>query len=399
MSRRVVITGAGINTAHGAGYDANLSGMMEGRNSIREIRLFDVSRYRGRLGGEVPGFSFDVPLKKLKKNRLDRATLLLFAAFLEAGEQASFPFGGECLVSLGTTLGGMISGAKYHEEFLRKGPGRARASLLTDYLAHSQAAHLKEEYGIKGRAFTFSDACASSANAIGYAFNEIRSGRAEVSVAGGYDPMCEFTVAGFNSLQAITPAVCRPFDKNRDGLVLGEGAAILILEEEARAKRRGAEILAEVIGFGASSDAYHSTRPDPEARGAIASMRAALADAGISAKDIDYINAHGTATPYNDQMEAKAINEVFGEYTPVSSIKPMVGHLLGASGATEAIVSIMSLREGFIPPNINCVEVDPGCRINVIRQTVKGASLKRALSNSFGFGGANASLVFQRYDG
>lgn len=398
MRRRVAITGAGIITAHGAGYGKNLSAFMEGKDSIREISLFDATRYRGKKGGEVPEFSFGIKLQKLKKRRLDRATLLLLTAFEEAREASGLSFDGiEALVSLGTTLGGMISGVRYHTDYVKKGRMLSRPSMLTDYLAHFQAAHLKEEYGIEGEAATFSDACASSSNSIGYAFESIRGGLADVAIAGGYEPMCEFTLAGFNSLQAITPSVCRPFDKNRDGLVLGEGAAVLILEELEKAKTRGARILGEVIGFGASSDAYHSTRPDPDAKGAIAAVKAALEDAGIMSSDIDYINAHGTATPFNDQMEARAITDVFDKGVPVSSVKSMVGHMLGASGATEAIVSLMAIREGFLPPNINLTEPDPECAVNIVREQVRGVSINRVLSTSFGFGGANAALVLQKY--
>lgn len=397
MLRRVVITGAGVVTAHGAGYAANLSAFMEGRDSIRDISSFDTSGYRGGRGGEVPGLPPLNP-RRLKGRRLDRATLLLLAAFEEARLASGLQFEGtEALVSLGTTLGGMISGARYHAGIL-KGAGRARPSLLLDYLAHYQAAHLKEEYSIEGAAATFSDACASSANSIGYAFHAIRSGTSDVAVAGGYEPMSEFTFAGFNSLQAITPGSCRPFDRDRDGLVLGEGSAILVLEELSRALGRDAAILGEVTGYGASSDAYHSTRPDPEARGAIAAIEEALADAGLSGKDIDYINAHGTATPYNDQMEARAIMKVFGgRPVPVSSVKPMIGHTLGASGAIEAVVALMAVREGFLPPNINMAVQDPELRVNIVKEPVKGVPVKRVLSNSFGFGGANACLVMERY--
>ena len=399
MARRVVITGVGIVTAHGTGYEANLEGMRSGKDSISLIKAFDVSVYRGKTGGEAKGFSFDMPLKTLRRDRLDRSSQLLLTVVEEARRQAGITLDGTLAqVFLGTTLGGMISGTRYHADYIRKGGGLARPSLLTDYLAHFQGEHLMEEYGINGSAMTLSDACASGANAIGYAFHSIRDGLTDVAIAGGYDPMCEFTFAGFNSLQAVTPTLCRPFDSRRDGLVLGEGAAVLIMEELGSAIRRGANILGEVVGFGASSDAYHSTRPDPDARGAISAIRAALDDACIWASDIDYINAHGTATHYNDLMEAKAINSVFGKRAvPVSSVKPMIGHLLGAAGAVEAVVSLMAINEGFIPQNLNCESVDPACRINVVREPAPRASIKRVLSNSFGFGGANASLVLQGF--
>ncbi|VAV82250.1 3-oxoacyl-[acyl-carrier-protein] synthase, KASII [hydrothermal vent metagenome] len=399
--KRVVVTGVGIITAHGMGYGENLVAMKEGRDSIGPITAFDASAYRGTLGGEVKGFSFDRPLTRLRRSRLDRSSLMLLAAFDEALAMAGLDkINDPIYMALGTTLGGMLSGQRYHGMGIEKGFDKTKASLLTDYLAHSQAANLMEEYGLKGQARTFSDACASGTNAIGSAFEKIRSGAFDIAISGGYDTMCEFTFAGFNSLQAVTPERCRPFDKERDGLVLGEGAGLLILEDMEYARRRGAAVLGEVTGYGTSSDAFHSTRPDPEARGAVAAINTALESAGVSPGDIDYINAHGTATPYNDLMEARAIAKVFGkcdgqEGVPVSSVKSMIGHLLGASGAVEAISALMAIREGFIPPNINCGEVDPECNVNISTEPNCSAPLKRAISNSFGFGGANACLVLE----
>ncbi len=403
--KRVVVTGVGIITAHGMGYGENLVAMKEGRDSIGPITAFDASAYRGTLGGEVKGFSFDRPLKRLRRSRLDRSSFMLLAAFDEALAMAGLDEINDPLyMALGTTLGGMLSGQRYHGMGIEKGFDKAKGSLLTDYLAHSQGANLMEEYGLKGQVRTFSDACASGTNAIGSAFEKIRYGGFDIAVSGGYDTMCEFTFAGFNSLQAVTPARCRPFDKKRDGLVLGEGVGLLILEDIEHARRRGAAVLGEITGYGTSSDAFHSTRPDPEARGAAAAIRTALLSAGISPGDVDYINAHGTATPYNDLMEARAIAEVFGKYdgqsdglggVPVSSIKSMIGHLLGASGAVEAISALMAIKEGFIPPNINCGEVDPECKVNIATEPDSSALLKRAISNSFGFGGANACLVLE----
>ncbi|MFQ5585675.1 MAG: beta-ketoacyl-[acyl-carrier-protein] synthase family protein [Thermodesulfobacteriota bacterium] len=396
-SRRVVITGMGIISAHGCGVDENREGFRRGIDSIGEISSFDASGYRGKRGGEVKDFVFKKGFKRLRADRLDRSTLLLCAAFEEALSASGLNGISErCLVSLGTTLGGMLSGMAYHREGLKRGFDHARPGLIVDYLAHNQAANLLTEYGLKGESLTFSDACASSSNAIGYAFHRVRSGDVDVAVAGGYDTMCEFTFAGFNSLQAITPTICRPFDRKRDGLVLGEGAAIFILEPLDSALARGAEPLGEIIGYGASSDAYHSTRPDPEGKGAVAAIGTALNDAAVSPDAVDYINAHGTATPYNDLMEAKAIEEVFGgRDVPVSSIKPMIGHLLGASGAAEAAATVMALREGFIPPNINCTDPDPEWGVSVSVEADRKATLGRALSNSFGFGGVNAALLFQ----
>lgn len=399
MRRRVVITGMGLLTAHGVGKGANLAPMMEGRDSIRDITAFDASGYRGKTGGEIPGFAFTHKPLQLRADRIDRSTQFVITAFEEARAQAGLSrMDGDCPVVLGTTLGGMYSGERYHAQGIKKGFKRARLSLVADYVAHSQAMNLKTEYGIGGEALIFSDACASGANAIGHACRMIRDSEADMAVAGGYDTMCEFTFAGFNSLQAVTPSVCRPFDRRRDGLVLGEGAGVMILEELTHALSRGADIIAEVTGYGVSSDAYHITRPDPEARGAIKAMKAAIDEAGVSSTDIDYINAHGTGTPYNDEMEARAISGVFGgRDVPVSSIKAMVGHLLGGTGAAEAVVTVMAIKEGFIPPNINCEE--PAFPINVSREPGARGRVRTALSNSFGFGGVNAVLVFRDWEG
>jgi len=398
--RRVVITGLGILSAHGNGVKANQKGFKKGIDSTSEISAFDVSGYRGKSGGELRGLPYTGALNKKRARRLDRSSLLLLAAFEEAILSAGLERPQDnCLLSLGTTLGGMISGMRYHRQVIELGFEKARPGLIVDYLAHNQAENLMREFDFQAEAYTFSDACASSSNSIGFAFHRVRSGDVDMAVAGGYDTMCEFTVAGFNALQAISVTKCRPFDMTRDGLILGEGAALIILEEMDSALKRGAKPLGEIIGYGASSDAFHSTRPDPEAKGAVSAIRAALDDAGTSPHDIDYINAHGTATPYNDVMEARAIREVFGEQNvPVSSIKPMVGHTLGASGAVEAVATVLALKEGFIPPNINYVEPDPECGLHISTEPDREALLTKAVSNSFGFGGANAVLVFQAPD-
>ena len=413
MARRVVVTGMGIITAHGTGKAVNIEAMREGRDSVRPITAFDASRYRGVMGCEAVDFKFEMELRRLKARRLDRATEFLITAFEEARVEAGLfdeggESGGDCPVILGTTLGGMRSGERYHRSGVEGGGGgfkKARTSLLADYMAHTQPVNLKNEYEITGEAVVISDACASGTSAVGHAFSLVRSGEVPMAVCGGYDTMCEFTFAGFNSLQAVTPTVCRPFDKNRDGLVLGEGAAVLILESLDDALARGARPIGEVAGYGATSDAHHMTAPDPEGSGAEASMRMALEDAGVDPDEVDYINAHGTATPYNDSMEARAIGRVFlnrggsgkgDSGVPVSSIKSMVGHILGGAGAVETAVCLMAMKEGFLPPNINCTE--PEFDLNIVMEPGVKADLRTCLSNSFGFGGANATIVLKRFD-
>ncbi|HHL38995.1 MAG TPA: beta-ketoacyl-[acyl-carrier-protein] synthase family protein [Deltaproteobacteria bacterium] len=394
-ARRVAVTGVGMVTAHGAGWRRNMEAFKAGRDSTAEVRAFDGSGYRASRCAEARDFVFAYKPLRLRASRLDRASKLLLTAFDEAMAMASMDrFDEPAAVVLGTTLGGMLSGERYHADGLRRGFDRARVSLLTDYLAHSQAANLKLEYSIRGPSLTLSDACASGATAIGTAFHMVRAGETRVAVAGGYDTMSEFTFAGFNALQAVSPTLCRPFDARRDGLVLGEGAAVLILEEMESAVARGAAVLGEVLGYGSASDAFHMTRPDPEGRGAASAMRRALDDAGLSPEEIDYINAHGTATPLNDLMEARAVRAVFGgRDVPVSSVKPMVGHTLGAAGAVEAAVCLMAISGGFLPPNINCDEPDPQCPLRIVHGPEEGVELRTALSNSFGFGGTNASLA------
>lgn len=399
MKRRVVVTGTGMITAHGAGKAQNWEKTKAGQNSIREINAFDSGKYRGKHGGEAREF-IETSLDNIRKTRLDRASHLLIhtarEALLEAGILQDIQYH-DILVALGTTLGGMLSGEVFHREVIERGPSRARLSRVLDYFAHYQAINLFKEFRLKGDFVVFSDACASSTSAFGYAFNSIRSGEHDIAICGGYETMSEFTFAGFNSLMAVTPTLCRPFDRQRDGLVLGEGAGILVLEELKHAVSRDVNILCEIAGYGESSDAYHMTSPDPSGRCAALAMTRALKDAGCS--KVDYINAHGTGTKYNDVMEAKAINIAFREVAgeiPVSSIKPMIGHLLGSAGAAEAIISILSIVHNTLPPNINYKTPDPECNLNIITEAVR-CNVRTALSNSFGFGGSNASLILREY--
>ncbi|MEN8264673.1 MAG: beta-ketoacyl-[acyl-carrier-protein] synthase family protein [Nitrospirota bacterium] len=399
MKRRVVITGMGIISAHGTGIEDNWLNVAEGRSGIKEIESFDSSRYRGCSGGEAAGFT-DTHLDRLKNKRLDRASLLLIHAVREALSKADIINSindEDIILSLGTTLGGMLSGQMFHQEAVKKGIDKARVSLVSDYLAHYQPVNIFREFDLRGDTIMFSDACASGANAIGYAYRCIGNGEHNTAVCGGYDTMSEFTFAGFNSLMAVSPAMCRPFDINRDGLVLGEGAGILVLEELRSALGRNANIFAEIIGYGKSSDAYHMTSPDPSGRQASNAISSALKDAGNP--DIDYINAHGTGTKFNDAMETAAITHSFGDRAvsiPVSSVKPMIGHILGGAGAVEGIISILSIINKTLPPNLNYNTPDPDCGLNIVRET-SSHEIKTALSNSFGFGGSNASLIFREY--
>ena len=333
---------------------------------------------------------------------MDRASNLLHHALagalggLDMPATATVPV--PPLVALGTTLGGMTSGEQYHGMYLRKGPALARPSLVVGHLAQAQVLQIMDEFSLPGVPRIFLNACTSSANAIGHAFRAVRGGRAQVALCGGYDALCVFGFTGFHSLQALTTDVCRPFDRSRDGLSIGEGAGILLLESWDRAQARGAPILGEIVGYGESTDAFHMTRPEPEGCMAALAIQAAVRDAGISAAEVDYVNAHGTGTPFNDRSETAALVAAMGEraYTiPVSSTKAMIGHLLGGAGAAEAILTVLALRDAWLPPNGNYQTPDPDCALRIVRQAERPTRMRYALSNSFGFGGANATLAFR----
>ena len=332
--------------------------------------------------------------------RMDRATRILLLAAHEAWWQADWKPGGEIPVVLGTTSGGMSLG----EHFLRQALATPhaqhhQATRVVHYQAQRQALDLCNAFAFHGPIIIIANACASGANAVGHAWELLRHGRADRVLTGGHDALCQLTFAGFDSLQALSPTPCRPFDAQRDGLTLGEGAAILMLETLEHAQRRGAEILGEIIGYAATTDTHHLTQPHPQGDAAFAAMTASCARAGITPEQVDYVNAHGTATPQNDSTEAAAINRWAGTRAaslPVSSTKASIGHLLGAAGAAEAVVSLMALREQWLPPQRSLSILDPACRFPIVREPTD-AKVEIALSNSFGFGGANASLILRRW--
>jgi 3-oxoacyl-[acyl-carrier-protein] synthase II len=401
MNRRVAITGMGIVTAHGVGKTVNWEKTIAGESGIRAITLFDTAGYRTKRAGQLA----DLPAarwRRIQGSRLDRASNLLYHALSEALEESGLSNtawrSSPPIVALGTTLGGMTSGERYHDTYVRKGPSMARPSYLVDHLAHCQPLHLMEEFSIPGTPRVFSNACASGSNAVGYAFRALRAGQADVAVCGGYDPLCEFVFAGFHSLQALTTELCRPFDRNRSGLAIGEGGGIFVLERWDRAESRGARILGEIIGYGESNDAFHMTRPDPDGKAAALAVRRALEDAGVKPEAVEYVNAHGTGTPFNDASETAALILALGSRAreiPVSSTKSMIGHLLGGAGAVEGILTVLALKEKRIPPNANYETPDPDCGLRIVREAERADRLTVALSNSFGFGGANATLAFR----
>ncbi|HUF62110.1 MAG TPA: beta-ketoacyl-[acyl-carrier-protein] synthase family protein [Verrucomicrobiales bacterium] len=401
------MTGAGIVTSLGLGWDCNETGFRDGRVALREIRGFDVARQRAKTGGEVdlPDARFWLGRLELRRQaRLDRATTLLLIAGAEAWEQAGW---GEAErsaavpVILGSSAGAMNRGEDYYKQAVAQPGNRlGQATRVENYQAHAQGRALADLLGIRGPVTMVSNACSSGADAIGLAANLVRAGAVETVLCGGYDALCQLVFAGFDSLQALSPTQPRPFDVSRDGLALGEGAGVLLLESLERARRREAVILGLVQGYGAALDRHHLTQPHPQGDAALEAMEAACRQAGVGPDDIDYINAHGTGTPLNDAAEARAIVRWAGPRAAqiaVSSTKASIGHLLGAAGAVEAIVGLMSLRGQWLPPATVVRVPDPLCEFDLVREP-RRARIRRVLTNSFGFGGANASLVLGRFE-
>lgn len=406
---RVVITGAGIVTGLGLGWRVNAEGFRAGRQAFRPVTLFDVSRQRAKIAAEVdlPESLPAITLSSRRIARLDRATKMLLLATHEAWEQSGWsdPLcagleNKNIPLVLGTTGGGMALGEHYLTQALHAPQtNRHQATRVLNYQAQRQALDVCDAFGFSGPITIIANACASGANAIGHAWELLRRGEAQRAVAGGHDALCQLIFAGFDSLQALSATPCRPFDEQRNGLTLGEAAAVLTLETLEHAQQRGATILGELIGYAAATDIHHLTQPHPQGDAAFSTMTRASAVAGISPEQVDYINAHGTATSHNDGTEAVAINRWAGARAatlPVSSTKASVGHSLGAAGAVEAVVSLMALREQWLPPETQIGTVDPVCNFRVVRQPTD-AAVNVVLSNSFGFGGANATLIFRRW--
>jgi len=398
----VVITGAGILTALGRGWKTNAEGFREGRTAFRPVSLFGVSRQRVKHAAEadLPAAPPPTRLSARQVARLDRPSTVLLWAALEAWRQAGWEPAGDLPLVLGTTSGGMSLGEDYFREAVRV-PYRHRrqATRAVCYQSQVQARLVLDAIGFDGPITIVSNACASGANAIGHAWEVLRSGRAERVLTGGYDTLSQLVFSGFDSLQALSPTTCRPFDARRDGLALGEGASVLALETLDSARRRGAVILGELAGYGATIDQHHLTQPHPEGQAAAGAMNLACESARVTPADIDYVNAHGTGTPLNDSSEALAIQRWAGRRAaslPVSSTKASIGHLLGGAGAVEAVVCLMALREQWLPPETVLESPDPACNFPIVRQP-QDARVEVALSNSFGFGGVNATLVLRRW--
>ena len=388
----------------GTGWRPNADGFREGRLALRDITLFDTSQQRVHTAGEVV-FDGEFPATRLSPRqiaRLDRASKLLVHAGAEALQQSGWDMDqetGPLPLVLGTSAGAMAIGESYYRSKVEQ-PAHTHSlpHKVVLYQPHTQAQFLADALGLHGPVSIISNACASGANAIGQAFRLIKTGRARRVIAGGYDALAQMVFAGFDSLQALSTTLPRPFDANRDGLALGEGAAILTLERYEDAVSRGATILAEVMGYGAATDLHHLTQPHPQGQAALISMNRACAEAMVEPRQIDYINSHGTGTPLNDVAEGMAIQRWAGADVAkvmVSSTKAGIGHLLGGAGAVETAICILAMRENFVPPTPTVLEPDPICTFDLVRLP-REARLNWVLTNSFGFGGANATLVLKR---
>ena len=410
MNRRVVVTGLGMVTPVGLDARASWEGLLAGRSGVRRIAHFADERFAGTVAAEVPEFDPTAFMERKEAKRADRFTQFAVAAAEEARRQGGYepPENGDArmAVLIGTAIGGVTTLEREYEVLRERGPGRVSPFLLTRMLPDMAGGHLSIRLGAKGANFAVASACASGADAIGVAAGMIRRGEADAAMAGGAEAaVTPLVVAGFAAARALTESTdpdtaSRPFDANRDGFVIGEGAGVLLLEAEEHALARGAEPLAELAGYGATSDAFHVTQPAGDGAGAALAMEAALADAGIAPDDIDYLNAHGTSTQLNDRYETLAVKRVFGEYArtlPVSSTKSMTGHLLGAAGAVEAGIAVLALRHGAIPPTINYETPDPHCDLDYVPNAARSAPLRTVMTNAFGFGGHNSSLVFRQH--
>ncbi len=407
-NRRVVVTGMGVISPIGTGLPSFWNSLVEGKSGIREITRFDASDFPSRIAGEVDFDPLDY-LDRREARKMDRFTQMAVACARMAAEHADMNDGLEperAGVIIGTGIGGIETLSNEYQNYMTKGPGRVSPFFVPMMIPNMAAGHISIDLGLKGPINTIVTACASGTNAIGESFRIIKHGYADIMVTGGTEaPLVPLCVAGFCSMKALSTRnelvskASSPFDKNRDGFVIGEGAGVLVLEELEHARRRNARIYAEVVGYGMSSDAYHITAPAPEGDGARRAMDAAIRDAGLTPSDIDYINAHGTSTPYNDANETQAIKNLMGPKaydTMISSTKSMIGHLLGAAGAVETIATVLAMENGIVPPTINYEEPDPECDLDYVPNKARECEIQVALKNSFGFGGQNACLVIRK---
>ncbi len=412
MNRRVVVTGMGVLTPVGNSVYEMWQNLLSGKSGIGKVTLFDVSTYPTKIAGEIKNFNPEEVLGKKEIKRTPRFIQYALKASKEALTQSGLNLDTIDKERVAVVVGSGIGGLNIIEEqqtvLLQKGVSRISPFLIPMLIPNMAGAYISMRYGFKGPNFCIVTACATSTHSIGEAYKLIKRGDAEVAVTGGVEgAITPLGLAGFCAARSLSERndepekASRPFDKNRDGFVMADGAGILILEELEFAKKRGAKILAEVFGYGASDDAFHMTAPPENGEGGALCMKNALKDAGIKPEEINYINAHGTSTLLNDQAETRAIKSVFGEYAykiPINSTKSMTGHMLGGTGAVEAIVCILSIMNGVLHPTINLETPDPECDLDYVPNVKRQHNVKYALTNSFGFGGHNATLIFKKYE-
>ncbi|PTL77118.1 beta-ketoacyl-ACP synthase II [Vitiosangium sp. GDMCC 1.1324] len=408
--RQVVVTGLGLITPCGTGVEASWSSLVQGRSGVRPITLFDASALETRFAGEVPDFKPEDFIERRELRRMDRFEHLAVAASDMALKDSGFrvtPQNAERVATIvGSGIGGISSLEETYRKALEKGPDRVSPFFILQMIVNLSAGYISMRHGLKGPSWATNSACSTSAHAIGEAMRGIERGDFDVAVAGGSEaPISLLAVSGFNAMKALSTRndapdkASRPFDVDRDGFVIAEGAGMLVLEEREHALERGARIYAELAGYGASSDAHHVTSPAPGHEGAQRSMRLALKDACMNPAEVGYLNAHGTSTDIGDALEAEAIEAVFGEHFPslaVSSTKSMTGHMNGAAGAAEAAISILALTRGVLPPTINLERQDPRIRLDCVPNQARERRVDAVMSNSFGFGGTNVTLLFRR---
>ncbi len=409
--RRVVVTGLGAVTPLGVGVQATWDAVLAGKSGVGPITRFDAKDFSTTIAAEVKGFDPEQFIDKKEIKRMDPFIHYGMAAANMAMEDSGLvidaALGPKVGVYMGSGLGGLSTLERYHKMYLEGGPKKISPFFIPMLISNLAPGHIAMRYGAKGPNIATTTACAASSHAVGEGFHSIRSGVCEAVIAGGAEAtITPLGLGGFCSMKALStrndhPEIAsRPFDKDRDGFIMGEGAAILLLEELEHAKGRGAKIYAELVGYGASADAHHITAPAPGGEGAVRAMSAALADAGVAASEVDYVNAHGTSTTYNDLYETEAIKTVFGDRArsiAVSSTKSMTGHLLGAAGAIEGMFCSLALRDGVIPPTMNYTTPDPGCDLDYVPNASRRKEIRFAMSNSFGFGGTNSVLLFRRF--
>ena len=411
MPRRVAVTGVGLVSSLGIGTEANWEALLAGRSGIRTITAFDASRFASRIAGEVPDFD---PLQFLSRKDVRKMDVFIQYAIAasefalrDAGLPTTGGLGTEVGVFIASGIGGFSTIEREHIALLNGGPRKISPFFIPSAIINLAAGQVSIRFGAKGPNSATCTACSASAHAIGDAFEIIRRGDAQVMVAGGSEAaITPLGVGGFAAMRALSTRndepqrACRPFDRDRDGFIMGEGSGVVILEDLERARARGSRIYCELVGYGMSADAHHMTAPSEDGAGAVRVMRNAIRSAGVEPSAVDYVNAHGTSTPHNDRIETLAIKTCFGDHASslaISSTKSMTGHLLGAAGGLEAGIAALAVHRQIVPPTINLDNPDPDCDLDYVPNARRKLSIDYALSNSFGFGGTNASLLFKRY--